>query len=71
MDRLLWKEREGPLSQHSSKTFAFLKPEALQSRVAGEVLSRLERKGFTFKQMLLHNITRKEAETLYGFPTRP
>ena len=66
VDRLLRQEREGPLSHSSNRTFAFLKPEALQSRVAGEVLSRLERKGFTFKQLQLHNITKKEAETLYG-----
>ncbi|TMI30327.1 nucleoside-diphosphate kinase, partial [Candidatus Bathyarchaeota archaeon] len=67
MDRLLREERERTLSSHSNnKTFAFLKPEALQSRVAGEVLSRLERKGFLVKQLRLHNITRKEAETLYA-----
>ena len=68
MDCLLREERERTLSSQSSstKTFAFLKPEALQSRVAGEVLSRLERKGFTIKQLRLHNITRKEAETLYA-----
>jgi len=67
VDCLLREERERTLSsQSSTKTFAFLKPEALQSRVAGEVLSRLERKGFTIKQLRLHNITRKEAETLYA-----
>ena len=67
MDSLLREERERTLSsQSNTKTFAFLKPEALQSRVAGEVLSRLERKGFTIKQLRLHNITRKEAETLYA-----
>ncbi len=67
MDCLLREERERTLSsQSSTKTFAFLKPEALQSRVAGEVLSRLERKGFIIKQLRLHNITRKEAETLYA-----
>ena len=66
MDCLLRKERERALSQSSNKTFSFLKPEALQSRVAGEVLSRLERKGFIIKQLRLHNITRKEAETLYS-----
>ncbi len=32
----------------------------------GEVLSRLERKGFTFKQLRLHQITRREAESLYS-----
>ncbi len=32
----------------------------------GEVLSRLERKGFTFEQLRLHQITRREAESLYS-----
>jgi nucleoside-diphosphate kinase len=32
----------------------------------GEVLDRLERKGFTFRQLRLHQITHKEAESLYG-----
>jgi nucleoside-diphosphate kinase len=67
MDRLLREERERTLSgQSSTKTFAFLKPEALQSRVAGEILSRLERKGFNIKQLRLHHVSRKEAETLYA-----
>ncbi len=67
MDCLLRKERERTLStQSNTKTFAFLKPEALQSRVAGEVLSRLEKKGFTIKQLRLYNISKKEAETLYA-----
>ncbi len=67
MDCLLREERERTLSsQSNSKTFAFLKPEALKSRVAGEALSRLERKGFAIRQLRLHNISRKEAETLYS-----
>lgn len=67
MDRLLRKERERTLSsQSTAKTFAFLKPEALKLKIAGEVLSRLEKKGFTIKQLRLHNISRKEAETLYS-----
>lgn len=67
MDCLLRKERERPLSNPPNNwTFTFLKPEVLQSRVAGEVISRLEKKGFTIKQLRLHNITRKEAESLYG-----
>jgi len=66
VDCLLREERERTLSSHSNKTFAFLKPEALHSKVAGEVLSRLEKKGFVIKQLRLHNISRKEAETLYG-----
>jgi len=67
MDRLLRQERERTLTgQSDTKTFAFLKPEALQQHIAGNVLSRIERKGFTVKQLRLHNISRKEAETLYA-----
>ncbi len=67
MDCLLREEREGTLSSApNTKTFAFLKPEALQCKLAGEVLSRIERKGFVVKQLRLHNISRKEAETLYS-----
>ena len=32
----------------------------------GEVLGRLERKGFVFKALRLHQITHKEAESLYS-----
>ena len=32
----------------------------------GEILSRLEQKGFAFKQLRLHQITHKEAESLYS-----
>jgi len=66
VDRVLREERERTLSSQSNKTFAFLKPEALQTKIAGEVLSRLERKGFAIRQLRLHTISRKEAETLYS-----
>ena len=32
----------------------------------GEVLTRFERKGFLFRQLRLHQITRKEADDLYS-----
>ncbi|HVH14908.1 MAG TPA: nucleoside-diphosphate kinase [Candidatus Angelobacter sp.] len=49
-----------------SRTFGFLKPDTVKNRLIGEVLARLERKGFTFKQLRLHQITNKEAESLYS-----
>jgi nucleoside-diphosphate kinase len=66
VDSVLWEEREGTLSGSNQRTFAFLKPDAVKNRLVGEVLSRLERKGFTFKQLRLHQITRREAESLYS-----
>ena len=64
MDSVLWQEREGPLTE--SRTFAFLKPDTIKNRLVGEVLGRLERKGFTFKVLRLHLITHKQAEELYS-----
>ena len=64
MDSVLWQEREGPLSDQ--KTFAFLKPDTVKNRLIGDVMSRLETKGFTFKALKLHQITHKEAESLYS-----
>jgi nucleoside-diphosphate kinase len=66
VDRVLWQEREGPLTDSYQRTFAFLKPDTVKNRLVGEVLSRLEQKGFTFKQLRLHQITHKEAESLYS-----
>lgn len=66
MDRLLWQEREGPLTESNQRTFGFLKPDAVKNRLVGETLSRLERKGFVFKQLRLHQITHREAESLYS-----
>ena len=66
MDSLLRQEREGTLTDRPERTFAFLKPDTVHNRLAGEVLSRLERKGFVFKQLKLHHISKKEAEALYS-----
>ncbi len=67
MDRVLRKERERPLSRvQVQRTFSFLKPETVKRGAVGEVLSRFERKGFLFRQLKLHHITRSEAENLYS-----
>jgi len=66
MDRILRKKRERPLSSPQvQRTFSFLKPESVKRGVVGEVLNRLERKGFVFRQLKLHQITKKEASDLY------
>ncbi len=66
MDSVLRQERERTLTESSQRTFAFLKPDSVKNRLVGEILSRLERKGFTFKHLKLHVITHKEAESLYS-----
>jgi len=66
VDCVLRKERERTLTESNQRTFAFLKPDTVKNRLVGEVLARLERKGFTLKHLRLHQITHKEAESLYS-----
>ncbi len=66
MDCVLRKERERTLTDSTQRTFAFLKPDTVKNRLVGEVIARLERKGFTLKHLRLHQITHKEAESLYS-----
>lgn len=67
VDGLLRQERERTVSNPSvQRTFSFLKPESLRQRFVGEVISRLEKKGFVFKELRLHHVSRAEAEKLYG-----
>lgn len=66
MDCLLRQEREGTLTSNpNERTFVFLKPESIRNRVVGNVISRLENKGFVIRHLKLHHITKKEAEELY------
>ncbi len=52
MDCVLRKERERTLTDSTQRTFAFLKPDTVKNRLVGEVR--------------LHQITHKEAESLYS-----
>ena len=47
------------------RTFAMLKPGVLQRRIVGEIITRLERKGFRLVAMKLMKIPRELAETHY------
>ena len=47
------------------RTFAMLKPGVLQRRIAGEIITRLERKGLKIVAMKLMTIPRELAETHY------
>lgn len=47
------------------KTFTMLKPGALQRRIVGDVISRIERKGLKIVGMKLMSIPRQLAETHY------
>ncbi|MFW5718122.1 MAG: nucleoside-diphosphate kinase [Spirochaetota bacterium] len=50
----------------TERTFTMLKPGVLQRRIAGEILTRLERKGFKILAMKLMKIPRDLAEDHYG-----
>ena len=66
VDRVLRTKRKGPLSSPKPETtFSFLKPETVKRGAVGEVLARFERKGFQFRELKLHHITKSEAEKLY------
>ena len=48
------------------KTFAILKPDAVESRKAGQILSRIEAEGFRIVALKRHFISRPEAEAFYA-----
>lgn len=48
------------------RTFAMLKPGVLSRRIAGEILARIERKGFEIVGMKLMRVPRTLAETHYA-----
>ena len=46
------------------QTFAIIKPDAVERRLAGKILARIEEAGFTVRAMRLQHLTKKEAEGL-------
>jgi nucleoside-diphosphate kinase len=48
------------------RTFAIIKPDAVQSRLVGQILARVEKAGFTIRAMRLQHLTKKEAEGFYA-----
>ena len=48
------------------RTFAIIKPDAVEARKAGQILARIEAAGFTIRAMRLHHLSRKEAEGFYA-----
>ncbi len=49
----------------SERTFVFLKPETIMRGLIGEVLSRIEKKGFNIAAMKLIQMSERQAEQLY------
>jgi nucleoside-diphosphate kinase len=50
----------------AERTFAIIKPDAVERRLAGHILARIEEAGFTVKAMRLQHLTKKEAEGFYA-----
>jgi len=48
------------------RTFAIIKPDAVDRRLAGKILARIEEAGFAVRAMRLHHLTKKEAEGFYA-----
>jgi nucleoside-diphosphate kinase len=48
------------------RTFAIIKPDAVERRLVGQILARTEQAGFTIRAMRLQHLTRLEAEGFYA-----
>src|SRR5215470_20021705 len=48
------------------RTFAIIKPDAVERRLAGQILARIEEAGFTVRAMRLQHLTKEEAEGFYA-----
>ena len=48
------------------RTFAIIKPDAVERGLAGEVLARIIKAGFTIRAMRLQHLTKNEAEGFYA-----
>jgi nucleoside-diphosphate kinase len=48
------------------RTFAIIKPDAVERRLVGRILARIEEAGFTVRGMRLQQLTRPEAEGFYA-----
>ncbi len=48
------------------RTFAIIKPDAVERRLVGKILARIEDAGFTVRAMRLQHLTKDEAEGFYA-----
>jgi len=47
-------------------TFAIIKPDAVERRLAGQILARIEAAGYTVRALRLQHLSKKEAEGFYA-----
>ena len=50
----------------NERTFAIIKPDAVERQLAGQILSRIVDAGFTVRAMRLQHLTKREAEGFYA-----
>lgn len=48
------------------RTFAIIKPDAVERKLAGQILARIEAAGFTVRALRLQHLTKREAEGFYA-----
>jgi nucleoside-diphosphate kinase len=48
------------------RTFAIIKPDAVQRRLTGKILARIEEAGFAVRAMRLQHLTKQEAQGFYA-----
>ncbi|MBI3048667.1 MAG: nucleoside-diphosphate kinase [Acidobacteria bacterium] len=48
------------------RTLAIIKPDAVEQRLIGRIVARIEEAGFTIRAMRLEHLTKKEAEGFYA-----
>jgi nucleoside-diphosphate kinase len=48
------------------RTFAIIKPDAVELRFAGQIFARIEEAGFLVRGLRLHHLTKHEAEGFYA-----
>lgn len=48
------------------RTFAIIKPDAVERRLVGQILARIEQAGFTIRAMRLQHMSKHEAEGFYA-----
>ena len=50
----------------SERTLAIIKPDAFAAHYTGEIIQRIEEKGFAIRAMRMQHLTKKEAEGFYA-----
>ena len=48
------------------RTFAIIKPDAVERRMAGKIMARIEEAGFTIRGVRLQHLSKREAEGFYA-----